>query len=341
MTESTLSVQFTDLQIAIANQMGLGADSTGWSTAETAAIARIIKKGLRQFYFPPQINQNEPPHQWSFLKPVCQLTTVAPYETGTIAIALAGTIVTLTTGVWPSWTATNGTIEINGVDYAIASRTDDDHIVLSSAWTEATETAATFILKHNGNYDLPDDFGGIEGRITYSILNSLKGDIKIVGEGKIRSLRSGLGENSFGEDPIYAAIRPKEQTTTTTGQRFEIMLFPAPSESVVLEYKQLILPEALVATTLTHPYGGMIHAETIEASCLAIAEMNDDDKSKGNNGPQWKYFLSRLTASIQADKRQNGIDYFGYNGDSTNDVCDVRCKRNNSQCRITYNGTTY
>ena len=337
MSESTLSLSITDLQIAVAKEMGIGGTAAAWSAEDVLTIARTIKKGLRQFYFPPQFDPNERPHQWSFLKPVCSLATVAPYSTGTIAIALAGTIVTLTTGVWPSWAATNGTIVINNVEYAIASRNIDGvHITLSAAWTLTTETAATYILYHDGNYDLPDDFGGIEGNITYADESSYKGDIVLVGEGMIRSSRSGSSDSSLSSYPTMAAVRPKEQTTMTTGQRFEIMLYPTPDAAYVLNYRKVILPQMLVDTTLTHPYGGMIHAETIEASCVAIVEMQDNDKRGGKR--LWDYFLTRLSASIQADKKICGQEQFGYNS-NREDTDD--CLRNNRPCKVTYNGITY
>jgi len=342
MTESTLSGQFSDLKAAIANYQGIGVDSTSWSATELATIERIIKKGLRQFYFPPQFEPNERPHQWSFLKPTVELTTVAPYETGTIAITLAGTTVTLTTGVWPSWAATHGTLVVGTTEYEIASRTSNSEIELSSAWTEDTETAATYTLYHDGNYDLPDDFGGIEGNITYKDEVSFIGEIELVGEGRVRNARSGLTVSSLSSYPEMAAVRPKEHTTTTAGQRFEIIFYPTPNDAYTFEYRKLILPQALVDTTLTYTYGGMIHYETIEASCLSIAEMNDDDRNKGFDGPHWKYFISRLTASIQADKRQLGIEKFGYNGDGSDGVDERRrviC--NGRTCHITYNGITY
>ena len=122
----------------------------------------------------------------------------------------------------------------------------------------------------------------------------------------------------------------------TTGQRFEIMLYPTPDAAYVLNYRKVILPQMLVDTTLTHPYGGMIHAETIEASCVAIVEMQDNDKRGGKR--LWDYFLTRLSASIQADKKICGQEQFGYNS-NREDTDD--CLRNNRPCKVTYNGITY
>jgi len=317
MTESTLSTTLTEIRLAIAHFLGIDVDSANWDADQTAIINLILKRGLRQFYFPSpileQIGQRtaitQPAHEWSFLKPVTMLDLIGSYVTGTIAITVTGTTVTLTNGVWPSWTATNGTLVVDNVAYAIASRTDNTHIELSEAWTEDTETAASYILRHDGNYNLPDDFGGLEGDMIYSE-GSSKPNIRIIGEGKIRSLRAGTTSRTY---PQFAAIRPKKQTITTTGQRFEIMFFPVPAVTDTLSYKMLVLPELLVTTTITYPYGGAMHSETILASCLAVAESQEDEK----RGVKWQEFMDRLAASIQIDKRLISADHFGYNRDDS------------------------
>ena len=114
MTESTLATTLTEIRLAIAHFMGIDVDSAEWDDDQTAIINLILKRGLRQFYFPPPVLQQTgkrtaitlPPYEWSFLKPVTTLDLIGSYSTGTIAIAEDGTTVTLTTGVWPNWTAT-------------------------------------------------------------------------------------------------------------------------------------------------------------------------------------------------------------------------------------------
>jgi len=317
MTESTLSTTLTEIRLAIAHFMGIDVDSDNWDDDQTAIIDLIIKRGLRQFYFPPpsiaQTGQRSaitlPPHEWSFLKPVTTLDLIGSYETGTITVTEDDATVLLTDGVWPSWTATKGTLVIDGVEYEISSRTDDTNIELSETWALDTEDTVSYTLHHNGNYDLPDDFGGIEGDMIYPE-GSNRPNIRIIGEGKIRSLRSGTNARS---DPQFAAIRPKKQTVTTAGQRFEIMFFHVPSVTRTLSYKMLVMPELLVTTTITHPYGGAMHSETILASCLAVAESQED----GIRGVKWQEFMDRLAASIQIDKKMISADYFGYNRDNS------------------------
>jgi len=317
MAESTLSITYSELRLAIAHYLGMTLTASSWTTNEEAMIAMVLKSALRQFYFPPPVN-NERPHEWSFLKPVTTMDTIAPYDTGTIAIAVTETTVTLTTGTWPSWAATHGELIVDGTEYVISSRTSDTEIELASAWTEDTETAAEYTLRHNGNYDLPDDFGGIEGAMVIETTN-YKPKIVIIGEGKIRHLRQ---TDYSSSDPFYAAVRPKAHTTTTTGQRFEIMFYPTPDSVETISYVKRILPQMLVASTLTHPYGGASHAETLRAACIAAAEeQENENRLDGNQAyDKKKLFLERLAASIAIDKQTNGLTYFGYNGDSSDEV---------------------
>ncbi len=320
MAESTLTTTYTELREEIAAYLGLTRTSSKWSATETAAIAVVLKRALRQFYFPPPV-AGQKPHKWSFLEPLTTLDTIAPYDTGTIAVTITGTTVTLTDGVWPSWTATHGSLIVDTVEYVIDTRTDDTHLELASAWTEDTETAAEYTLKHDGNYDLPDDWGGIKGNIVIESVN-YKPNIVLVGEGRIRTLRQQSPQNTGSSStttPFYAAIRPKEHTVTTTGQRYEIMFFPLPETVYTISYIKRILPQMLVTSTLEYPYGGTSHSETILAACLAVAEEQENGNRKDGQKVFDKkdLFKERLAASIEIDKQMNSVEFFGYNGDDS------------------------
>jgi hypothetical protein len=317
MGESTLSTTLDEINLAIAHFMGIDVDPEKWDADQVAIINLIRKRGLRQFYFPPPILQQTgkrsavtvPPHEWSFLKPTTTIDLIGSYVTGTIAVVELDATVTLTDGVWPSWTATKGTLVIAGVEYAIASRTDDTHIELSQVWALASATMVSYTLRHNGNYDLPDDFGGLEGDMVRPEGSNWP-TIRIIGEGKIHSLRMGSTARTY---PRFAAVRPKKQTVTTAGQRFEILFFPIPSIAETLSYKMLVLPQLLVSSSITHPYGGAMHSETILASCLAAAESQEEDQ----RGVKWQEFMDRLAASIQIDKKMISADFLGYNRDNS------------------------
>jgi hypothetical protein len=344
MAESTLAITYDDLRAAIGNYLAIGMDTTAWNTEETAQVEMIIKSALRQFYFPPPVQENgmlkEPPHDWSFLKPVVTLDTIAPYSTGTIAIDNGATTVTLTTGVWPAWTATHGSLVVDTAEYVIATRTDDTHLELAVAWAEDTETAAEYVLKHDGNYDLPDDFAGIQGTLVIESV-SYKPNVALVGEGVIRTSRQQAPQNMNSGStttPYLAAVRPKVHETTTVGQRFEIMFYPLPNDVYTISYKKIILPNMLVDTTIEYPYGGAEHAETLRAACIAVAE-EQENGNRLNGSPVFdkkKLFEERLAASIQMDKLKDGVEYFGYSSDNS-DIIHQDGPMNTNDRRYNYN----
>lgn len=340
MTESTLAITYTELKQAVAKYLGHGMTVSAWSANQVIAIDMAIRQGLRQFYFPPQVYQDQQSHKWSFLTPVTTLETVGPYSTGTVAITNGATTMTLTDGVWPAWTATHGSIVIDSTEYVIASRTNDTVIELSVAWAEDTETVAEYVLKHDGNYDLPDDFAGIVSELIIESQN-YETPITIVGEGVIRNSRQQDPQNiESGTQtvPYYAAVRPKAQVTTA-GQRFEIMFYPLPSDAYTISYAMRVLPEMLVDTSIEYPYGGASHSNTILASCLAAAEV----QIKDGHDLLWTAFKEALTASITIDNAMNSVQTFGYNGDNSDAIHRPvqGGRRSGRSCRrniVTYDG---
>lgn len=322
MTESTLSSAMENLQQAVAHYLGMSLDPADWTDEEVIYIGMIIKRGLRQFYFPPKINENELAHEWSFLKPIATLTTIATYSTGTITIS-SGTC-TLAGGVWPSWAATHGTLVVDNTEYTVTTRTSNTVLIVVG---DNVAAGTEYDLRHDGNYDLADDFGGIEGMMTFAD-SEHKPPVKVVGEGMIRDLRGGQTARAY---PQMVAIRPKE-TNGTDGQRFEAMFFPVPDDVYPLYYRKIILPEN-VGDSNDYPYGGASHADTIEASCIAAAELQED----GQQGPMYQHFIQRLTASISLDKRTDP-DFLGYNGDNSDGADQESRKRHPQTFRVTYKG---
>jgi len=386
MSESTLSITYTELKQAVAHYLGFGLTVAAWSTDQLIKINMAIKSGLRQFYFPPKLFEDQQSHKWSFLTPVTTLETIGPYSTGTVSIgqyatgtvtvastdctllgglwpswvaagdtltigttvypvvsrddatgltvtgvdvgtATAYTIVSqdstsavavLAGGTWPTWTATHGSIVIDRTEYAIPTRDSDTELTLATAFASADYIEGDdYVLKHDGNYDLPDDFAGIVDKLIVESEN-YQPEISIVGEGVIRNSRQQNPQNSDSGStrrPFYAAVRPKVQTTTI-GQRFEVMFYPLPDKAYTISYAMRVLPEMLVDTSIEYPYGGGSHSETILASCLAAAEVQVEN----GHGPLWAAYKEELSSSITSDNAMNSVQFFGYNGDNSDAI---------------------
>jgi hypothetical protein len=68
MSESTLTMGFTDLRTEVADFLGLGRDSTNWAagTDDGNRLQQVINSGLRRFLYP--VSPEGGVHEWSFLR---------------------------------------------------------------------------------------------------------------------------------------------------------------------------------------------------------------------------------------------------------------------------------
>lgn len=174
-------------------------------------------------------------------------------------------------------------------------------------WSFLKPTTTLATVADDYDYDLPDAFGYIDGELTFAASDNQGGPLKKVGEGQIRVWREAGGDDSGV--PSFYAVRPKSATAGTTGQRWELLLWPTPDAIYTLSYKYAALAGA-ISTGSPYPLGGMSHAETVLQSCLAVAEMRD----MGVHGPEWEGFIDRLRTSVSLD-RSHAPEYFGFCGD--------------------------
>lgn len=196
---------------------------------------------------------------------------------------------------------------------------------LPHEWIFLRPVTTVSLTGETQDYDLPEDFGGIDGDFTYP--PSLAAEtVVVVGEAAIRTLRQ---KDPKSGDPTHAGIRPK----TTDGaaiQRHEVLFWPTPASDVSLQYSYFVLPQSLTVDN-PYPYGTAMHGETILQSCLSIAEQRLNDEK----GMHWEKFLERLAASIQYDRKANNLEFIGYNGDNSDGTGWDRASRVNL---ITVNG---
>ncbi len=327
MSESTLSIAYSDLRSEIGDYLGIGRSATSWSANDIARVAGVLSSGLKQFYFPAS------GHRWSFLSPAATLA-IGP-TTGTVSgvPVYDGTTystITATGSIFKSRMAsyeTTITFGTSSEEYTIASYTSATVVkVLGDASGELT--GDTIAISGQQDYDLPDDYGSLVGSMCFDSSSSgMYPPIRLTSEYNIRSLRQNASNSSA---PQYVAIRPVANTGAT-GQRFEAMFYPSPSSNWTLQYKYSVLPNTL-SESATYPLGGAAHAETILASCLAVAEerYNDTFAEKRQS------YNERLQASMVIDARQ-APDFYGYNGDNSRSVYgNADSKRYGEVLSVTY-----
>lgn len=319
---ASLQVTFGDLRAEVQRYMGFGrsTDYNDLQAGQKGDVVACIERGLRQFYAPAPLPNESSAHEWSFLRGMGVVPTIAPYTTGTVSNSANSSTVVNTDGVMQ--TAFEGSIiTLAGQtrrikDVAGATLTVDRNIV------SANTTVAYEIL--SGTYDLPTDFGGLRGSISYR-----DGDgympLRLVNESAIAMMRS---QESIRKDtPEYAAIVPKSTTDdsvdndSTSEQLFALTVWPYPDKVYDLMFSYTVAINNVTdnpagnADDNNVPAGGMFHSETILASCLAVAEQMVDEFN--NPGKMQAKYQERLAGSISFDRRQMLPDGFGYNADNS------------------------
>lgn len=201
-------------------------------------------------------------------------------------------------------------------------------------WSFLKPVMTITTVSGQGDYGLPHDFGGIEGCLTYNANQGYR-ELRIIGEGEIRKFRQRTATSGY---PRFAAVRPY-RAEGTTSQRYELMLWPEPDGAYDLTFKYNVLTDSM-SSSRTYPFGEAVHGECLLESCLAVAEQRVNDQ----RGVHWEMFMQRLAASIFYDRQTNRQEFFGYNGDSSDDR---RGRPGRGRVygvldsSVTYNGTLY
>lgn len=323
---SYLTLTFEHIKEEVGYIMGWGRDSSAWSADQLTEIENAIKRGLRMFHKPPRLPGEKTIHLWRFLYPVTTISPIPVAASGTDGIVTSSTVLTAT--AVSDWTdlglsaaeliadyqvvITSGTGDITNGTYAITAAAAGDLTIVDHGGTNLDTCTYSVNKIKAGDYDLPADFGAIDGLFTYAP-TTMYPPVRSVGEGQIRQMRQA---RSAAGRPGLAAIRPKV-FDLDVGQRFEVIFYPAPSATYVMTYRYRAMEPALDSGETfpednNFPLGGIDHADTCLNACRAIAEM----EGEGEKGPVWEEFMQSLDSSI-ALERQSTPETFGYNGDSS------------------------
>lgn len=305
MAESTLTMTFATIRRAIGLMLGWDIDPANWSVNQVTIGGDLIASGLRQFYHPPILPGERMAHDWRFVKALLTISTVAPYTTGTITV-VAG-VVTGSGTTFPTDSAYYE-LHVSGEIYTVASYSSGTSITLDD--TSVAVAAGTTYSLVKPTYILGDDFGSLDGPLTFAAGTTIYPPVEIIGEGQLRTLRQ---RNITARRPEYACIRAQAHSATA-GLRYEIEFLPSPDAIYKITGRYVKLYDTIDATNL-YPSGGEPHAETIKASILAAAELYLNDQK----GVHWERFMERLQASVSYDRRTGAAERIGYNGDNSDE----------------------
>jgi hypothetical protein len=252
---------------------------------------------------------------------------------GTVAFTITD-VYKATTGTAAFETTMEGqalTFDTSSTDYTILSYVDNKNLYLDGDASGESGTD-TYTITAYGVYRLPADFGGIYGQMTFATGTGAYEPLTIRSEAQIRRL---LQDSDSTRRPHSAAIRPVA-SSPSLGQRFDLLVYPIPDSDYTLYYRYIKLPDALTQAN-RYPLGGMAHAETFKAACLAAAE----ESQRGAKGPKWAAFMERLVQSVDYDSRANTAESLGYMGDASDGMEQVMRPHGRRGNIVTFNDVAY
>lgn len=257
------ALSYADLQRHIATLKGWDRDPANWPLDRVNDAHEAIVSGINKFY---------ESHQWSFLRVRGTIETTAPYTTGTVEITpdASGSIVTLTTGSWPTWAA-DGELQVDGGRYLVKSRTDASEIILEN--TNVTVAAGETYSLVRFRYPLPADYASLMGPMTYdSTSDNLRVPLRSTHESSIRRMLMNRDTASVTENPTLYAIYPNTHDLTAA-QGFTLEVFPPPQYSLVLRFMYRSWPAEVDSLTNIYPVGGETHVHAMVCAVLSEAEV--------------------------------------------------------------------
>lgn len=160
-----------------------------------------------------------------------RINFVAPYTTGTVAIAAGSAVLTLTGGTFPTWAA-SGEILIQNQWQTILTRDSATQLTLDNAWATATVTAEGYTLAQS-EYTLPSDCMKVD-QIVQSVNIALQANPTSRAKVEVAKIFWQSGQTY----PAYWAI-----------ERDRLVLWPYPSIAAMCNLLYFKRPAALTLDT--------------------------------------------------------------------------------------------
>ncbi len=170
-------------------------------------------------------------------------------------------------------------------------------------WSFLTPTSALAFVTGTQKVDLPADFGGVIFGATLDLNNRR---LTVISEDRFNALTGGVSSTT-GEIQYVSLLRPVQFGASEVA--YQLGVYPTPSVDRIVRFRYMREPPMLDDTNEL-PWGGDRHSETIMQSCLAAAELSQDDE----HGVHWERFVQRLSFSVAMDLRERQTTEDGLSG---------------------------
>jgi len=269
---SEASIAGTDLALSAGAMCDRIEALTGNTTAGNAL--QHLNDGYRVYLagYDPR-NPLGKPHVWSFLRPDGEvvlwssLTATAGTTVTGVTSADSSTVTANTASFYPTMVGKSIVITDAGT-FTITAYTSSTVITVSG---DATCSGKTFAITADGDYQLPDDFGGmVDNEPVYCYLEDDEGpELTEVTPKEIYERRRGDDTEDTDDAIVYAT---RVRAITSGKQKWDIMVNPIPDTTRTVKYRYLRLAEPLTDTAACYPHGSPDHSLTVLELGLARAE---------------------------------------------------------------------
>lgn len=257
---------------------------SGYSDDQVNDINDCLQDGLRRVYSA---------HEWSFLRPIADVTTTAPYATGTVTVASG--VVTLTGGTFPSWAA-DGVFQVSNQYYSVASRDSDTQITLDTTSVTVASAASYELARPQIPLDATFDSVANDSDLTYyPSPDYCYPPVRWRHDSTIRQLE---GNNPEFERPAYYSVRTVS-FDPSVGSRKVLALYPAPDAVYTLRVPMILRPVLLDELNL-YAIGGEMLSQVLLEACLASAEHNFEEREHVHE----KRFMEQIALAIRNDQER-------------------------------------
>ena len=264
---------------------------TGFSADQESDIMDCINDGLRRVYSV---------REWSFFRPVVDIVTNAPYDTG--AVTIASGVVTLSGGTFPSWAA-SGTLMVNDNYYSVASRDSDTQVTLD--YTSVTIASASDYQLAQPELPMPTGFDAVANDSDIDYYPSPQCWYPPVRQRHDSTIRTLEASNPEFDHPVFYSVRTLE-FSPTVGSRRVLALYPAPDQAYTLRVPMILRPVAIDESN-PYPVGGEMLSQAILEACLASAEHNFEEREHVHE----KRFMEMIALAVRNDEDRSSATSLG------------------------------
>lgn len=199
----------------------------------------------------------------------------------------------------------------------------------SHRWSFLRPIGQLVTKENTPDYDMPDDFGGMDGALTFFGDDIGCSEVTKTSAHKILRLRQSSSV-ATGYPEFYAlSALPSDGKTP---QRTSLLLYPTPAEEYTLRFAYRSNPYNL-RVNAPFPLGGMSAAEALRASAIAAAEGMFNDAQ----GPRWLEYLTKLSSAVSHDLQETTVRNLGHNGDRSME----RYPTPERQLSVTFEGQSF